>query len=95
MQRVNLIIITVCVPYVLVLHGAMTTMMAIGTLGFSEVPVVSETFCQLGIITVSISLVNAIVTFPAALCACADARARFMGLVGVYGQSRGSEYESG
>ena len=66
------------VPYVEVVHGAFTTMTTVGVLGFSEVPIVSKTFCQLGIATVFVSLVNATVTFPAAFCAFADTRSRLM-----------------
>jgi predicted RND superfamily exporter protein len=61
-----------------VVHGAFTTMTTVGVLGFSEVPIVSETFCRLGIITVFVSLVNATVTFPAALCTFADTRSRLI-----------------
>ena len=62
------------VPYVVVVHGAFTTMISVVVLGFIEIPVVSETFCLLGIATVFVALVNATVIFPAVMCACAEAR---------------------
>lgn len=62
----------------LVVHGALTTVTTVGILGFSDVPMVSETFCQLGIITIFVSLVNGAVTFPAAFCTLVEARSRLI-----------------
>jgi hypothetical protein len=49
----------------LVFHGALTTAASIAALSLSHVPVVSETFCHLGILTVAVALFSATVTFPA------------------------------
>ena len=65
------------------LNGALTTAVAIGFLGFSSVPLISEVFCQLGIAVICIALMNAVCTFPAALFFFAKSRALLFEMTGL------------